>query len=197
MTSPTIKGKASVAQTAAAKAPAPTAADQTIKPINRREFLFYIWGASMALLLATSGGAIIWFALPRFKAGQFGGVFSIDPGAVPPVGAKPAENAVGRYWLANTEQGVVALSAVCTHLGCLFKWSDTNGRFECPCHGSKFTSDGTFIEGPAPRDLDRFALNIVTPSGTQSFTDGEPVNATGATEIQINTGRKLKGKAHG
>ena len=47
----------------------------------------------------------------------------------------------------------IALTAVCTHLGCLTAWKPELGIVACPCHGSKFTRDGVKIEGPAPRPL--------------------------------------------
>lgn len=47
--------------------------------------------------------------------------------------------------------GVYAISTVCTHLGCIVKTS-ANG-FDCPCHGSGFTKDGTVRKGPAPKAL--------------------------------------------
>ncbi len=200
MTTPTVtKGKAAAAQTKNASAPVAAAgSDVAVKPINRREFLYYIWGASMAVFLAQTAGAIIWFALPRFREGEFGGVFSVDPATVPAVGATPVANPTGKYWLSNTPNGVLALSMVCTHLGCLFKWVDATGRFECPCHGSKFEEDGTFIEGPAPRSLDRFAVRAITPTGTvESDASGSPVKIDGATRIEINTGRKIKGAGAG
>ena len=51
-----------------------------------------------------------------------------------------------------------ALYMVCVHLGCLYKWVPANFRFECPCHGSKYTHDGYYIEGPATRSLDTFEI---------------------------------------
>jgi len=48
-------------------------------------------------------------------------------------------------------EGVFAISTVCTHLGCIVKTS-ANG-FDCPCHGSGFTKDGTVRKGPAPKAL--------------------------------------------
>ncbi len=50
---------------------------------SRREFLYYIWGASMALLLGEATAGLIWFALPRFKEGTFGGVFTYPPDKLP------------------------------------------------------------------------------------------------------------------
>jgi cytochrome b6-f complex iron-sulfur subunit len=56
-------------------------------------------------------------------------------------------------YLVRAHEGFYALSAVCTHLGCLTAWKPELGIIACPCHGSKFKSDGTKIEGPAPRPL--------------------------------------------
>lgn len=48
-------------------------------------------------------------------------------------------------------EGVFAISMVCTHLGCIVKASSAG--FDCPCHGSGFTKDGTVRKGPAPKPL--------------------------------------------
>jgi len=200
MTTPTVTtGKAASAQTKAAESAVSAVPETGIKPINRREFLFYIWGASIAVLMAQSAGAIIWFALPRFRAGEYGGIFPVDAGSIPAKGSPPVLNPDGKYWLSNTDNGVLALSATCTHLGCLFKWSDVNNRFECPCHGSKFQATGKYIEGPAPRNLDRFSVQVVGASGPLATTDatGDPVKIDGAVRLDINTGKKIKGEAHG
>lgn len=53
-----------------------------------------------------------------------------------------------------------ALSAVCTHLGCIANWKSEEGIVACPCHGSKFDREGRKIAGPAPRSLPRFALSL-------------------------------------
>lgn len=53
-----------------------------------------------------------------------------------------------------------ALSAVCTHLGCIANWKSEEGIIACPCHGSKFTKEGTVIAGPAPRPLQRYSLSL-------------------------------------
>jgi cytochrome b6-f complex iron-sulfur subunit len=67
-------------------------------PLSRREFLYYIWGASMAVLLAGGGGATIWFILPRFREGEFGGVFTVPRSEIPPEDTPPKEFAAGRVW---------------------------------------------------------------------------------------------------
>jgi glycine/D-amino acid oxidase-like deaminating enzyme/nitrite reductase/ring-hydroxylating ferredoxin subunit len=46
-----------------------------------------------------------------------------------------------------------ALSAVCTHLGCLVSFNRAERSWDCPCHGSRFAADGSVIEGPAVENL--------------------------------------------
>ena len=56
-------------------------------------------------------------------------------------------------YLVHTKEGFFALSAICTHLGCMTAWKPELGIIACPCHGSKFTREGQKTEGPAPRPL--------------------------------------------
>lgn len=175
-----------------------TPTEQPPQKVNRREFLNYAWGAAMALFMAEMGIVSYLFAFPRFREGEFGGTFTLDAAAVPPVGAPPADESEGKFWLSHTEDGVKALYKVCTHLGCLYKWVETNERFECPCHGSKFEADGTYIEGPAPRDLDQFAMAAMDDDGNElakSEDDSPLVLPDGTTSIWVNTGKKVLGRA--
>jgi Rieske Fe-S protein len=47
------------------------------------------------------------------------------------------------------------LSPVCTHLACYVSCNSAEKTWDCPCHGSRFTGESTFIQGPAVRDLAR------------------------------------------
>lgn len=147
------------------------------KEMNRREFLTYTWGAALGLLLLETGALTYFFMYPRFKAGEFGGVFYIGPEtALPATDVPPEPYTAGKFWLVNTtDEGPKALYMVCTHLGCLYKWAESNNRFECPCHGSKFSREGFYIEGPAPRSLDTFPVTIE------------------AGQVAVNTGKKIVG----
>ncbi len=69
----------------------------------------------------------------------------------------------GAWIVHGTFQGraqIYALRTVCTHLGCITLWQDSEQRFKCPCHGSSFTKEGINYEGPAPRPLERYAIRI-------------------------------------
>ncbi|MCI0394330.1 MAG: ubiquinol-cytochrome c reductase iron-sulfur subunit [Chloroflexi bacterium] len=146
--------------------------------MTRREFLYYIWGASLALFTAEFTGLMVWFMLPRFREGEFGGRIPVVASSLPEVNDEPLNVPEGRFWLVNLDStnpqgqermyqaedeaepiiGVAAIYKVCTHLGCIYNWTPTNNRFECPCHGSKYRLDGRRIESPAPRTLDRFKI---------------------------------------
>ncbi|HSR47301.1 MAG TPA: Rieske 2Fe-2S domain-containing protein [Anaerolineales bacterium] len=203
-----------------AAAPAPAGVEAPL-PLSRREFLYYLWGVSMAVALAGGTGAAIWFALPRFKEGEFGGVVTIDVGALPPVDSPPASFADGRFWLVNigpqtatdprqptdyaVQPGIKALYMVCVHLGCLYKWVETQDRFECPCHGSKYLKSDARIDGPARRNLDVFMIEAVDAGGNV-IARTEPVlgNTQGSSVpitpevvvLRVDTGRKIVGGAN-
>ncbi|MFK4118675.1 FAD-dependent oxidoreductase [Streptomyces longwoodensis] len=58
----------------------------------------------------------------------------------------------------DAEGQVHAVSARCTHLGCLVAFNRAEGAWECPCHGSRFAPDGKVVQGPAVRPLERREL---------------------------------------
>jgi cytochrome b6-f complex iron-sulfur subunit len=75
-------------------------------------------------------------------------------------------------------QGVVALYQKCVHLGCKVPWCESAQWFECPCHGSKYNRVGEKRDGPAPRGLDRFAVDIsgdAVTINTSSVFQGPPI----------------------
>jgi len=56
--------------------------------------------------------------------------------------------------------GLTALWQRCVHLGCRVPSCGSSQGFECPCHGSKYNRHGEYEAGPAPRNLDRFAVTV-------------------------------------
>ena len=170
--------------------------------VNRREFLNLAWLASLGFLTVNVAGMTYLFAMPLFEEGEFGGIYTV--GAVselPAVNSAPLNIPNVKLWISNTDEGVTALYKVCTHLGCLYNWSDQDEIFACPCHGSQFELNGDYIQGPAPRSLDRFVLKIVDPQTNQVLAEaenGEPLTLPSNPDalIQVDTGKRIQGKAH-
>lgn len=62
-------------------------------------------------------------------------------------------------WVVKQPDGqAIAFAPQCTHLGCAYRWDESDGNFVCPCHNSRFSKDGKVLSGPAPRPLDRYAV---------------------------------------
>jgi cytochrome b6-f complex iron-sulfur subunit len=169
-------------------------------PVNRREFLTFAWLASLGLLTLNMAGMTFLFAMPRFKEGEFGGIYTVGTVSdMPDVGAPPVNYPKVKLWLSNTPDGVVALYKVCTHLGCLYNWRELEIKFVCPCHGSQFEKDGDYIQGPAPRSLDRFTLQAVDPVSGEVLaesSDGSPMPLPDDPNvlIKVNTGMRIPGE---
>ena len=117
--------------------------------VPRRDFLNLAgMGAAAAAILGSVAGmarlpkpSVLPEAAHRFRAGK--------PAEFPPGTMKIiAEHNVR---LIATEDGVAALSLVCTHLGCIV--AESPEGFKCPCHGSRFSREGKVVGGPAPRPL--------------------------------------------
>jgi glycine/D-amino acid oxidase-like deaminating enzyme/nitrite reductase/ring-hydroxylating ferredoxin subunit len=61
---------------------------------------------------------------------------------------------LSQYAVYKDEQGQAhCYSAVCPHLGCLVKWNQEEKSWDCPCHGSRFNTEGEVITGPANKGL--------------------------------------------
>ncbi len=67
----------------------------------------------------------------------------------------------GQYAEITNQTGIMALYQKCVHLGCKVPWCASAQWWECPCHGSRYNRWGEWQEGPAPRGLDRFAVEEV------------------------------------
>jgi cytochrome b6-f complex iron-sulfur subunit len=103
--------------------------------------------------------------------------FSAGPPEAIEVG-QVVTNEIYRAYVIHAPDGFRALSAVCTHLGCITRYQAGKNIIACPCHGSRYSLDGDVIAGPAPRPLPTFQMSlspkgdievdtaVVVPSGT-------------------------------
>ena len=80
--------------------------------------------------------------------------------------------------------GLVAVYQRCVHLGCRVPWCNSSQGFECPCHGSKYNMVGEYYAGPAPRNLDRFVVNV-SSSGKLIIDTGTIIESPRAPGLSV------------
>ena len=209
-----VEKAAVLARTSTDVAPATPAAPVTWTPpdaetygVTRRQFLNRSVFALFGLGITVFGVAIVGFLWPSGSSG-FGSKIRI--GKVSDVLADVQSNdgflykPEGRMWiteypaaalpkaktayspseLTGMEAGLVALYQKCPHLGCRVPECKSSQWFECPCHGSQYNQVGEKKGGPAPRGMDRFAMEVnggVFTVNTGQIIQGPPigVNTTG------------------
>ena len=157
------------------------------KQPNRRELLKTVGIGTGLVALGAQGGAALRSLVPNV---------SYDAPTTVKLGP-PSEYPEGLKYLADQRlfvfrQGRVfhAISAVCTHLGCTVraealsnpetkevggKSTRLTHRFLCPCHGSKYSGDGTNVAGPAPRPLSWYELSVSPDDGQLVVDLARPV----------------------
>lgn len=127
-------------------------ADELKLPIvSRRDFCMTAGLAACAIAVAGAGAVFVEFLKPRalFEPPTAFSAGSPDAIAIGSV----VTNVEHRAYVMRLADGFRALSAVCTHLGCITRYQPDRNIIACPCHGSKFTISGDVIAGPAPRPL--------------------------------------------
>jgi len=130
---------------------------------SRRKFLSKIWNILGLVALAE----LAFFTVSMLRPGKKklndnpGSVYKVA-GAVEdfPVNSVTPDR-INKYFLVRSEDGgFLALSLICSHLGCSVMWDKTKNQFICPCHSSAFDKQGNVINSPAPRALDYFPVII-------------------------------------
>jgi cytochrome b6-f complex iron-sulfur subunit len=128
--------------------------------ISRRDILKLTWVALSGLAVIEIGGLTLAYMQPRLAEGEFGGqIIAGNVDDFPPGSVSHIPN--GRFYLARqADGGFLALYQRCTHLGCNVPWDQKQSAFVCPCHNSRFTTQGEVVNPPAPRPLDLFPISI-------------------------------------
>jgi len=127
---------------------------------SRRSFMRWATLAALAVGGAQSGLIFVRFFWPN-RTEAFGSeILAGKVGTMPQVGGDPVRNDAGRFWLMNTDDGLMAYYWKCTHLGCTVPWNQAEGQFRCPCHGSLFNRQGLVVGGPAPKPLQTMEIKV-------------------------------------
>jgi len=131
-----------------------------VSPAQRRKFLFTMLGGLGALIGAASAWPVFRFLSPIQDEGSGDKVI---------VARSDVAGGKAHFFQYHGKPAVVlqpapgefvALSAVCTHLGCVVAWQEQAGEFLCPCHGGRFSSEGQVLGGPPPAPLETLAVEL-------------------------------------
>jgi cytochrome b6-f complex iron-sulfur subunit len=127
--------------------------------IRRRDFLNGSWKVLGFALVVEAAWTSYDILHPAAAAG-FGGV--VDAGPVSDFLKEGSSTYFlnGRFYITSYQGGLRALYQKCPHLGCKVPFCESSDQFECPCHGSMYNIIGEYIQGPAPRGMDRFPITI-------------------------------------
>ncbi len=120
--------------------------------VTRRKFLnglIALFGGLFALLALYPVLSFLW---PKEKSRSTEESLSVPLEEIPLDGYKVYSFRGDKVIVIRTEQRVYALSAICTHLGCLVRYRP-EGFIACPCHGGKFDLSGSVLAGPPPKPL--------------------------------------------
>jgi cytochrome b6-f complex iron-sulfur subunit len=122
----------------------------------RRRFLRFLGSFSIVSTISIIAAPIVGFLIPpKVQSSSGGGKvlaatltdIPANTGIVVAMGSKPVI-------VTNTEAGIAAFSAVCTHLGCIVDFDTTARQIVCPCHDGRFNAaTGVVVSGPPPRQL--------------------------------------------
>lgn len=126
----------------------------------RRDFLTTAWTGLILLAAAGTGYVGLRFLTSQPTKGEFGGIITagiVDDFAPNTVTAFPSAKF---YLVRGDDGGFLALYHKCTHLACVLLWREAEHQFYCPCHGSRFCSDGAVLNHPATETLARFPISF-------------------------------------
>jgi cytochrome b6-f complex iron-sulfur subunit len=128
---------------------------------NRREFIINsaIIGA-VVIAIGSFAYKVISYLLPERREKTYHKYLVAKQGELPAGKAKQIMLSGQPVFVVRLTGGYKVFSGVCTHLGCIIRWEEQNGRFLCPCHQGIFSKTGEVTAGPPPRPLDEYQVKI-------------------------------------
>lgn len=143
--------------------------------LSRRDFMkTAIWGMGGLIGIGYGITAVAYVIGPALKKQgtetwvRLGSTSKVELG-MPTLFTFTIETQTG--WITNTQEmsvyilstdgrTYIAMSNVCTHLGCRVRWIADQEEFFCPCHNGVFDISGNVLSGPPPRPLDRYDVKV-------------------------------------
>jgi cytochrome b6-f complex iron-sulfur subunit len=134
--------------------------ERKMESSGRRRFLATCLGGMVAGAVAAVIYPLYRYLAPR-PADRTAGRVTIPLKDIPEGEAKFFEFAGSSAVIVRKKGGgVTALSAVCTHLGCIVQWEKDRQAFLCPCHAGHYTADGAVTSGPPPKPLTKLPFTV-------------------------------------
>jgi cytochrome b6-f complex iron-sulfur subunit len=149
-----------------------TEAGRPEQPLSRRGFFKYaLLAFSGAATVAGVGIPIVAYLWPPKQGTQAaGGRVAVASTADLPVGTGAVYSVNNQPVIViHTADGYHALSATCTHLGCIVYWDEQRAVIACPCHAAYFNTNGDVISGPPPAPLPVYQVQV---EGDQIYVEG-------------------------
>lgn len=145
------------------------------KELSRRNFMqTAIWGIGGLIGIGFGVPAVAYVVGPSLKSQQAQTWMRLGPTSKVELGTPTLftftiQTQTG--WIVNTEEvsvyilskdgrDYIAMSNICTHLGCHVRWITDQNLFFCPCHNGEFDINGNVIAGPPPRPLTRYEVKV-------------------------------------
>jgi Rieske Fe-S protein len=128
------------------------------EPVKRRDFLGIMALGSCAVTMVTSLVGMLRLPSPAVLPESASRVKVGFPDDVPVDTHRMLEKQ--KAWLFRDALGFYAMSAICSHLGCIVREEASGRGYMCPCHGSGFDEQGRVLSGPAPRGLDWLEISL-------------------------------------
>jgi cytochrome b6-f complex iron-sulfur subunit len=145
------------------------------KPLDRRRFLTLLAQGSVATAVIAAIGQVIRF-LSYEPPSSVSNILPVgQPDSFLPNSFMYVAGA--RVYVGRDGNGLYAIDAVCTHLGCLVELAEEDG-FVCPCHDSRFDAQGRPQAGPATKPLRYLHLWLDLEQGQLLVDRDSPVEAT-------------------
>jgi menaquinol-cytochrome c reductase iron-sulfur subunit len=143
--------------------------------MSRRTFMRLITSAIGVLISAGMAipaiAYIIGPSLSKTKENwiRLGSIDKVEPGTPTLFKAKikrqsgwiTSDEEISAYVFTEDGRTYVAMSNICTHLGCRVRWVADQEQFFCPCHVGIFDKEGNVVAGPPPRPLDRYQVQVI------------------------------------
>jgi cytochrome b6-f complex iron-sulfur subunit len=127
--------------------------------MKRRSFLGIVLGFFTSTALVTLAYPLARFFAPSSAAGTQR--VSLRKDSIAVGGAEETVvNNVPVIVINRPGKGYIALSRICTHLGCLVQYDRESGRLLCPCHAGLFDTEGNVLSGPPTKPLSKLPLHV-------------------------------------